>query len=91
MADLSLFDLSGKKALVTGGASGIGRACALGMARAGADVAIIDVNVDMGRDTTREILDLGRKSIFVACDVTDLNQVQSMVRQVVEDLHAYRG
>jgi NAD(P)-dependent dehydrogenase (short-subunit alcohol dehydrogenase family) len=85
MADLSLFDLSGKKALVTGGASGIGRACALGMARAGADVAIIDVNVDMGRDTTREILDLGRKSIFVACDVTDLNQVQSMVRQVVEE------
>ena len=76
---------NGNVCIVSGCATGIGRACALGMARAGADVAIIDVNGDMGRDTTREILDLGRKSIFVACDVTDLNQVQSMVRQVVEE------
>jgi len=85
MVDLSLFDLTGKKALVTGGASGIGRACALGMARAGADVAIIDVNPDNGNGTSQEIVDLGGKSIFVSCDVTDLNQVKKMVRRVVDE------
>lgn len=84
MADLSLFDLSGKKALITGGASGIGRACAIGMARAGADVAIVDVNADLGETTTQEIQDLGKKSLFIPCNVTDLNQVQDMVKNVVD-------
>ena len=44
MADLSLFDLTGKKSLVTGAAVGIGRGCAVALARAGADVTmLIDV------------------------------------------------
>jgi sorbose reductase len=85
MADLSLFDLTGKNALVTGGASGIGRACAFGMARAGASVAIIDVNVELGMRTSQEVLDSGSKAIFVSCDVTDLSQVKHMVRRVVDE------
>lgn len=84
MADLSIFDLTGKKALVTGGAGGIGKACAIGMAQAGADVAIIDLKEDMGKETVEEIKALGRKSIFITCDVTDVKQVESMVKQVVE-------
>ena len=47
MSDLSIFDLSGKKALVTGSAAGIGKACAIGMAKAGADVAVIDLNKEI--------------------------------------------
>ena len=82
-SDLGIFDLSGKKALVTGGASGIGRACAVGMAKAGADVAIVDLQTDLGTETADQIQALGRKSLFVRCDVTDVDSVNSMVADVV--------
>lgn len=85
MADLSLFELTGKKALVTGGASGIGKASALGMARAGADVAVIDVQVEAGQGVSEEIKALGRQSLFIPCDVTDPRQVADMVARVVTE------
>ncbi len=84
MADLSLFDLTGKKALVTGGAVGIGRGCALALAQAGADVAIVDIDEATGQKTVEEIKAAGGDSLFVRCDVSDKEQVQAMVRQVVE-------
>jgi NAD(P)-dependent dehydrogenase (short-subunit alcohol dehydrogenase family) len=84
MADLALFDLTGRKALVTGGAVGIGRGCALALAQAGADVAIVDVNRAAGEQTAEEIRGLGRQAQFAACDVTDREQIQAMVRQVVQ-------
>lgn len=84
MADLSLFDLTGKKALVTGAAVGIGRGCAVALARAGADVAIVDLNDQAGPQTADEIRSLGRDSLFLACDVTRREQVQEMVRRVAE-------
>jgi NAD(P)-dependent dehydrogenase (short-subunit alcohol dehydrogenase family) len=83
MADLSLFDLTGKKALVTGGAVGIGRACAVALATAGADVAIVDLDARTGRKTAAEIKALGRDAMFVQCDVTSKRQVQAMVKSVV--------
>ena len=86
MADVSSFDLSGKRALVTGGAGGIGRACAIGMAKAGADVAVIDLKDEMGRETVETIKALGRNGIYIHCDVSDFEQVQSMVKQVVDEL-----
>lgn len=82
MADLGLFDLTGKKALVTGAAVGIGRGCALALARAGADVAIVDLNRQAGTRTAEEIRGMGRQSLFVACDVTSRAQVQEMGAQV---------
>ena len=85
MTDLSLFDLTGKKALVTGASVGIGRGCALALARAGADVAIVDLNEKAGSATAREILAMGRQSVFIPCDVTRQDQVQAMVRRVVEN------
>lgn len=85
MANLSIFDLTGKKALVTGGAGGIGKACAIGIAKAGADVAIIDLKQEMGRQTVEEIKRLGRKSMLISCDVADPKQVADMVKQVVKD------
>jgi len=84
MADLSLFDLTGKKALVTGGAVGIGRGCAVALARAGADVAIVDLNEAVAAKTSEEIRALGRQSMAVRCDVTQKDQVQEMVRRVAE-------
>lgn len=83
MADLSLFDLTGKKALVTGGAVGIGRGCAVALARAGADVAIVDLHEPSGSKTAAELRSLGVDSLFIHCDVTQKSQVQAMVQQVV--------
>lgn len=84
MADLSLFDLTDKKALVTGAAVGIGRGCVLALARAGADVAIVDIDDRTGPKTAEEIKAAGRDSLFVRCNVTKKDQVQAMVRKVVE-------
>lgn len=84
MTDLSLFDLTGKKALVTGGAVGIGRGCALALARAGADVAIVDLNEKAGSQTADEIRSMGVDALFVSCDVTRKDQVQAMVGAVVK-------
>ncbi len=84
MADLSLFDLTGKKALVTGGAVGIGRGYATALAMAGADVAIVDIDLETARKTCKGIQEMGRESVAIRCDVTDKEQVQSMVAQVVE-------
>ncbi|MCY3017681.1 MAG: SDR family oxidoreductase [Planctomycetota bacterium] len=82
MPDLSLFVLTGKKALVTGGAVGIGRACAVALAKAGADVAIVDLDAKTGEATAKEIGGMGRNGLFVKCDVTSRDQVQAMVKAV---------
>ena len=84
MADLSLFDLTGKRALVTGAAVGIGRGCAVALARAGADVAILDLNEKAGSRTAEEIRAMGRQSLFVPCDVTKRDEVQAAVGCVAE-------
>jgi len=84
MADLSLFDLTGKKALVSGAAVGIGRGCALALAQAGADVAILDLDEKTGPKTAEEIKSGGADSLFVKCDVTKKDQVQAAVARVVE-------
>jgi len=81
---LDLFRLDGKKALVTGGAQGIGRGYALAMAGAGADVAIVDLNERTGKSTVEEVRSLGGESMLVRCDVTDKGQVGEMVEAVVE-------
>jgi len=86
MADLSHFDLTGKNAFVTGAAVGIGRACAIGLARAGANVAVVDLNEKAGRKTAAEIEAMGCRSEFIRCDVTQRDQIQQMVARVVAQL-----
>jgi len=84
--NLGMFSLAGKKALVTGGAVGIGKACATGLAMAGADVAIVDIDDQTGPKTAEAIgREFGVKSIFVKCDVTSKDQVQAMTAKVVEE------
>ena len=63
--------LNDRVVLLTGGATGIGRAIALDMADAGATVAIGDTNVDGGQQTAEEILSTGGKASFRSCDVAD--------------------
>lgn len=84
MADLSLFDLTGRKALVSGAAVGIGRGCATALAGAGADVAVVDLNEQAGEKTAEELRSMGVDALFVSCDVTQKDQVQAMMGRVVE-------
>jgi 3-oxoacyl-[acyl-carrier protein] reductase len=67
--------LSGRKALITGAGSGIGRAMALLFAREGADVAVNDVRQDRIERVVAEVRGLGRDSVGVQFDVTDLSAV----------------
>lgn len=81
MADL--FDLTGKVAIVTGGAGGIGRVLALGLARHGADVVVTSRTLSKLEPVAAEIKAMGKKSLAVASDVTDERSIKAMVEQVV--------
>jgi NAD(P)-dependent dehydrogenase (short-subunit alcohol dehydrogenase family) len=74
----------GKVALVTGGASGIGRATALGFAREGATVVVSDVNVPGGEETVGLISKEGGTARFLRCDVSRAAEVEALVRGTVE-------
>ncbi len=81
---LSMFELEGEKAIVTGGGQGMGREMALGLAEAGADVAVVQRRVEVAEKTAEDIRKLGRKSIAMKVDVSKSEDVENMVR-VVED------
>lgn len=83
MSIQSLFDLSGRKALVTGGNTGIGRTCAIALASAGADVAIIARNEAVGERTVATLRNLGRDALFVHCDISDQKQVKAMMEIII--------
>jgi NAD(P)-dependent dehydrogenase (short-subunit alcohol dehydrogenase family) len=77
-------DLEGKSALVTGGASGIGRATALAFAREGARVAVADIMQDAAQRTVAEIEAMGGQALAIACDVTDDDAVKAMIAATVD-------
>jgi 3alpha(or 20beta)-hydroxysteroid dehydrogenase len=68
---MTSYDLTGRKALVTGGARGLGAGMAEALARAGAAVAIGDVLEDVGKETAQTLRDTGATAEFVPLDVTD--------------------
>src|SRR5215510_2779942 len=76
--------LDSKVALVTGGASGIGRATALTFAREGAKLIVADMNEDGGQQTVHMITEKGGEAIFVRTDVSQAVEVQALISKVVE-------
>jgi 3-oxoacyl-[acyl-carrier protein] reductase len=78
--------LKGKTALVTGGAQGIGKAIALALARAGADVAVSDINLDKAGETAAEVAALGVKSAAIEGNVANPESAQAMVDKAVAEL-----
>jgi NAD(P)-dependent dehydrogenase (short-subunit alcohol dehydrogenase family) len=77
-------NLEGKSALVTGGASGIGRATALAFAREGARVAVADILEEAAQRTVTEIEAMGGQALAIACDVTDDDAVKAMIARAVD-------
>ncbi len=78
-----MFDLIGKVALVVGGHGGLGKAIALAMADAGADVVVASRDMAALQATAKEIETKGRKSLAVGVDVVDVKQVDKMVADVL--------
>ena len=77
--------LDGKAIYETGAASGIGRCAAMAFAEAGADVAIVDLNLEGAEKVAKEIAEAtGSKTIAIKCDVTNKEEVDAMVAKVVE-------
>jgi NAD(P)-dependent dehydrogenase (short-subunit alcohol dehydrogenase family) len=78
--------LSDKRALITGAASGIGRAIALLFAREGASVAIVDLDQAGGQAVAQDIAQHGGRTIFVRCNVANAADCQHAVQQTVDQL-----
>jgi NAD(P)-dependent dehydrogenase (short-subunit alcohol dehydrogenase family) len=83
MADEAKGRLEGRVAIVTGGAQGIGRGISLALAGEGAAVAVFDVDGDRAEVTAKACSDRGGRAISVACDVSDRDQVDRAVADVV--------
>jgi len=84
----SLFDLTGQVAVVTGGNGGIGRGIALGLAEAGAAVAVLGRNVEKNQRVLSELKSIGVPSIAVRLDVTDRAALEPALNKVESELGA---
>jgi 2-deoxy-D-gluconate 3-dehydrogenase len=80
------FDLSGKVALVTGASQGLGKAMALALAGAGADVGVMSRNVARLEETAGEIRGMGRRGVVARADVTIAAEVAAGVERVLQEL-----
>ena len=87
MKGLSLFDLTGKAALITGASRGIGKAMTLALAQAGCDVAVNARSANSLAQVEREVKQLGRNCFLAPGDVTD----ESQVTQLVKAAHGHFG
>jgi glucose 1-dehydrogenase len=77
--------LTGKCAVVTGAANGIGLACARRLAADGAAVALADVNAELGEAAAQRLRDEGARAIFVATDVTQRSAIEALVERAVAE------
>ena len=86
MSVLDLFDLHGKRALVTGASSGIGKRVAIAYAEAGAEVALAARHAEALGVVADEIAAAGGRAVPIRCDVTQPEQVSGMLDQVTAEL-----
>jgi NAD(P)-dependent dehydrogenase (short-subunit alcohol dehydrogenase family) len=83
---VSLFDLTGKNAFVTGASRGIGRSIAVALAGAGADVALVARSESGLAETAADITALGRKAVVLPADVTSQDAVEAAVTAAIDQL-----
>ena len=76
----------GKKVLVTGAASGIGRLMALAFAGRGADIIVVDLNVAGAEKVVKEIHDIGRQAWAYGVDISSIESIRSLRQQVKTDI-----
>lgn len=76
-----MFELTGKVAVVTGAAQGLGQGAAIGFAGQGADVVCLDLNAEACAETAAQIQALGRKALSIGCDVSDEPSVRAAIAQ----------
>ena len=81
----SLFDLSNRVALVSGAASGLGKAMATGLAEAGANLVLADINADGLATTAKELEALDRRVLPITCDMSQPDQVRSMFARIDQE------
>lgn len=81
MSSKGSYDFSKKTIFITGAACGIGKASALAFAKAGANVAICDVNTDEGSSVARSINENGGHAIFLKCDVSKDEEVKAAIEE----------
>jgi 3-oxoacyl-[acyl-carrier protein] reductase len=77
-------ELTGKVALVTGSAQGIGKAVAMLLAQKGADTIISDINLEKAEETSKEIATLGPRTMAIRANVAVVEEVEKMVQAIVE-------
>ena len=80
-----MFDLSGKVAIVSGAASGMGKAMAMALGEAGADVALMDINEEGAQVTASAIEALGRKCIPVRCDISQPEEIRAAFARIDDE------
>lgn len=76
--------LVGKVCVITGGASGIGRACAIRYAQEGAKVVVADINVEAGEKTVAEIKQAGGEAVFQQTDVSETQQLEALLQRGID-------
>ncbi len=83
---MSLFDLTGKTAFVTGASRGIGRVIAVALAQAGADLALVARTAEGLADTADDVTAAGRKAVVIPADVTDQPAVAAAAATAIAEL-----
>jgi len=76
--------LKDKVALVTGGANGIGKAIVMELAHQGCHVAVADVDLDGAQNVANEVESVGRKSVAIKADISNVDDVKSMINKTIE-------
>jgi 7-alpha-hydroxysteroid dehydrogenase len=86
MSVLDRFDLTDKAAIVTGAGRGIGAACALAFADAGADVVLAARTKEQLDEVAAQIAERGRRGVVVPCDVSDTANLEELVQRAIDEL-----
>jgi len=86
MSALDKFRLDGHVAVVTGGGRGIGRAIALGLAEAGADVVLAARRTEEINAVAEEVKALGQRGLGITTDMTDMEQIENLAAQTFEQM-----